>query len=140
MIVNSISDESEPVAAAAMQVFAAWVLKFKYKVPAAAVYRAAARAVDPCAQGMLPALARCVLQIYAQTSAVAGTILYRDDDVRFDRGLVMKLKREKWVFPNIITSVALSTNLRIYDYNAVVDIIKGIVDYLGWEQASQPAH
>jgi hypothetical protein len=140
MILNSISDESEPVAAAAMQVFAAWVIKFEYKVPAAAAYRAAARAVYPRTQGMLPALARCMLHIYAQTSAVAGTILCQDNDVKFDPGVVMKLKREKWMFPNIIASVVVAAKLRIYDYNSVVDTIGGIMEYLDWRQTGQPAH
>jgi hypothetical protein len=122
-----------------MQVFAAWVIKFNYKIPAAVVYRAAARAVYPHAQGMLPALAKCMLHIYAQTSDVAGTILHRDQDVIFGPGVAMKLKRDRWVFPNVIATVVEAVKLRIYDYSTAIDVIGGILDYLSWEQTSQPA-
>jgi hypothetical protein len=49
--VNCIFDESEPVAAAAMEIPAAWLLKIESPVPDAAAHRAEGRAVYPRSQG-----------------------------------------------------------------------------------------
>jgi hypothetical protein len=62
-----------------------------------------------------------MLHIYAQTSTVAGIILDGDDDIKIDPEVVMRLKRAKWVFPNIITFVVAAVKLRIY--NAAADLI-----------------
>jgi hypothetical protein len=61
--------------------------------------------------------------------------LYAVGDVNFDAGVVIKLQREKWVFRNIVAA----GQLRIYDYDAVVDMIGTIREWLGPEQVSQPA-
>lgn len=130
MVGELVSATNDSVAAAALQVLISWAHNWGYELPNPVVFRIAAE-IDSTRNEGLRHLYRLALVFCARTSTTADCILRAEPSVRYDAKNKVKIKRESWVFPQMIQVVldAVDDSAN-YDRLKVLGMLGYVMEYL----------
>jgi hypothetical protein len=122
------------VAAAALQVIALWVAKYRFVPEVWRVYQIAGQ-VDLAGASGLGNMYRVVLHFFATVHPIAESILRAERALRFDRTHKVRITRESWKFPHFAKVIHEAPEILDVKPEAALAVLGEIVEYFGIEAA-----
>jgi hypothetical protein len=122
------------VAAAALQVIALWIVKFRFVPEAWRVYQVAGQ-IDWAGSTGLGNLYRIVLHFLATVQPFAESILRAEPTLRFDPENRVRITRESWEFPHFTQVIDDAPGMADVRPEAAVALLGEIVEYFGIQAA-----
>ena len=129
-LLRLMTDESEWVAAAALQVVFIWLQTKAFVIDCDFVFVIAAASVNKERSPELSALYKAMLHQVGVQHNVAATILMSEPRMQFDMNLVPTILAQKWTFPHFQQYLEKLPDLHLIDYQESCRVLGFMVNYL----------
>ena len=129
-LLRLMTDESEWVAAAAVQVVFIWLQTKAFVIDCDFVFVIAAASVNKERSPELSALYKAMLHQIGEQHNVAATILMSEPRMQFDMNLVPTILAQNWTFPHFQQYLEKLPDLHLIDYQESCRVLGFMVNYL----------